>query len=600
MAGDTGSQSTRVSRRTILSATTAGLCSAAGCVKRARSLVTRVSPEQVSLEIKATPADSDPAGVRISQLLAENLEAIGVSVEVTLLETNELYLDILINQQFDLAVLPHPGGRDPDFLRPLLHSRFSEEPGWQNPWGFTDLTIDELLNTQTQQEGAQRRATIQELLQEIALKQPFTPIVFRDFIRSYRPEKFAGWNTTSLDSIFFYLTLTPTDFDTNGQNQETLSVVITDERLTNNFNPLSVEYRELGTFTDLVYDSLIRFDDNIPIPWIATTWEWTRGQTGLVATLSIRDGIEWHDGQPLTVDDIAFTYEFIADTTLDHHDMSVPAPRYRGEVTLVEEVEVRDDSTVTIRFNSGNQRVCEQSLTIPILPRHEWEDQSALANVAGFELLQGTTEALVWDNMSPVGSGIFNVTGSQSDQWLEMTQFDAHFLTDAPPEIDSRYHGGPSFDRLRMIVAPSDEAALELVRQGEADIIGDGLSKDLVPQIGQAETLQLKVDQSRSFYTVGYNTTRAPLTNPNFRRAVAQLLDKEYITDVIFGGFASPTVDPIRDEDWSPSEFQWNGTDPVVPFAGDYGELAVDEAMSNFVDAGYQYSSEGELLTRTE
>lgn len=554
----------------------------------------------MSLEIKSTPADSDPAGVQISRFLADNLEAIGVDVEVTLLETNELFSEVLINQQFDIAVLPHPGGRDPDFLRPLLHSRFSEEPGWQNPWGFADLTIDELLEQQIQQRGNQREATARELLREISRKQPFTPVVFRNIIRSYRTEKFTGWHAADLYSIFTYLSLSPTESEANRQNQNSLSVVITDERVTNNFNPLSVEYRDLGTFTDLVYDSLIRFQDNEPVPWIATEWEWNIGKSGLIVTLSIRDDIEWQDGQPLTVDDIAFTYEFLADTTLDQQEISIPAPRYRGEVTLIDEVDVVNETTMRITFNSQSQRVCELPLTIPILPEHEWKDKSALANIAGFELLQGTTEALVWENMSPVGSGIFQVTGSQPDQWLEMTRFDDHFLTDNPQDIDSRFHGGPSFEQLRINIAPSDDAALEVLRLGEADVIADEVNNDLVPKIGREELLHLKVDRSPSFYAVGYNTTRAQLSNPHFRRAVAQLVDKQFVADVIFGGFADPTADPLRDEKWSPDAFRWDGTDPIVPFAGAQGELDVDAAKSNFVAAGYQYSNEGDLLTRTD
>lgn len=600
MAMDSESQSARFSRRAVLGAITTGVCSSTGCVKRARSLINRGSPEQVFLEIKSVPADSDPSSVQISRYLAEKLEAVGANVEVTLLETNELYQEILINQEFDLAVVSHPGGRDPDFLRPLLHSRFSEEPGWQNPWGLTDLTIDELLDDQIDQQGDQRRSTIHELVREISRKQPFTPIVFNNFIRSYREEKFSGWHTASLNSIFLYLSLTPTSIEPTEQNQNALSVVLTDDRVTNNFNPLSVEYRDLGTFTDLVYDSLLRFNDHEPVPWIAESLEWDTTPTGLTSTITIRDGIEWHDGERLTPDDIAFTYDFLGDTTLDQHEIAVPAPQYRGEVSLVETVETTDESTVTISFGSQNRQVCEQPLTVPILPAHEWTDKSALANIAGIELLQGTTEALVWDNMSPVGSGIFRVTGSQTDQWLEMTRFDNHFLTDEPANIDAQFHGGPSFERLRMEVAPSYEAALELLRTGEGDVIGDELNYELVPQIGEADTLQLKVDRSPSFYAIGFNTASGPLSNPHFRRAVAQLLDKQFIADVIFGGFADPTADPIRDETWSPSEFEWNGTDPAVPFAGEHGDLNVEAAKSNFADAGYQYGGEGKLLSRTE
>lgn len=594
------SHSTRLSRRAVLGALSVGSVSTVGCVRRARSLINRTSPEQVSLEIKTTPADSNTAAIRIARYLADHLETVGVGVNVVPMAIDELYLDMLINHQFDVAVVPHPGGRDPDFLRPLLHSRFSEEPGWQNPWGFVDFNIDELLDTQIQQEEQRRQPIIHELLLEIARKQPFTPIVFRNFIRGVRSGKFSGWNTFSLDSIFSYLALQPTNAGDTDDQYPALSVGVTDERITRNFNPLSVEFRDKGTFTDLVYEPLIRFYRDEPVPWLAESFEWNTVPNGLEVTMTIREDLMWHDGSPLRVDDIAFTYEFLADTSLDQQEITIPAPRYRGEVTLVNDVEIINDKTVSISFNSRSQDVCEQPLTIPILPEHEWRDKSALANIAGFELFEGTTEALVWDNMSPVGSGILRVTDSQPERWLEMTRFDDHFLHNEPTGIDARFHGGPSFDQLRIQVAPSDEAAFELLTTGEVDAIGDELGNDLVPQIGRDGNVVMKVDESPSFYMVGYNTRRAPLANPHFRRAVAKLIDKQYIADVIFGGFAEPTVDPVRDEYWSPESFQWDGDDSIVPFAGEEGELDPGEAQRNFIDAGYQYSSEGELLTRAD
>jgi superfamily II DNA/RNA helicase len=57
-----------------------------------------------------------------------------------------------------------PGEPDPDFLRPLLHSRYKEEPGWQNPYGFVDISVDELIDEQTTQTGSSRKETVAALL----------------------------------------------------------------------------------------------------------------------------------------------------------------------------------------------------------------------------------------------------------------------------------------------------------------------------------------------------------------------------------------------------------------------------------------------------
>jgi len=64
-----------------------------------------------------------------------------------------------------------------------------------------------------------------------------------------------------------------TDDDDGADDAATLRLVTTDERITQNWNPIAAEYRRYGTFTSLLYDRLVLVDDGEVIPWLAADWE---------------------------------------------------------------------------------------------------------------------------------------------------------------------------------------------------------------------------------------------------------------------------------------------------------------------------------------
>ncbi len=91
-----------------------------------------------------------------------------MDAQVTLMDQQELLRDVLINNEFDTYVARHPTYDDPDFLLSLLHLRFVEESGWQNPFGFADLEVDDLLDAQRRTRGTERRDRLAELQRTVA------------------------------------------------------------------------------------------------------------------------------------------------------------------------------------------------------------------------------------------------------------------------------------------------------------------------------------------------------------------------------------------------------------------------------------------------
>lgn len=575
-------------------ALTAG--STSGCVSRVRSVFNRDSPSAVSIEIKTPPADADRTATLIARHLVENLAAVGVDAVLDILPPVELYREVLLNGEFDVFVSRLPPVEDPDQLRTTLHSVFAEEAGWQNPYSFADLTADEYLADQRTTTGLERRGVVGDLIGLFKREQPLTAVAYPDAIRAVRSGRFRGWHEYAPQSPLTYLAL-DAGGDSAAGEQVTLRVSTTDPRVTQNLNPLAVEYRGSQTFTRLLYDPLVYWAGGERLPWLAGDVEWSESET-TTARVHLRPGLRWHDGVPLTADDVAFTYRFLADTSLGAIEATVPTPIYRGRSSLIEDVRVEDERTLALSFGGTTSQVAERALTLPILPEHVWREQTGEANVPGITA-GNVTEALVWSNDEPVGSGPLAYEQSATDEALYLRRFEDHFLNRGPPgDLRERFGDGVAFDRLEIRVVPSDETAVELLTAGELDATTATITHRVVPAVGQASELSLLVDRANTPYHVGYNTGNEPFSNTRFRRLVARLLDKQYLVDDVLGGYGIPVSHPFDGTDWNPPGSGFGGPNHELPFLGENGEVNVPAAREAFRDRGFTFDENGKLVVQ--
>ncbi|PSQ05948.1 ABC transporter substrate-binding protein [Halobacteriales archaeon QS_6_71_20] len=594
---------------------------------RIRSVSGWESSTQVRLDIKTVPADADPYALRIARQLREWYRAAGIDARVTPMSEQELFRQVLLNREFDAFVARMPARfRTPDSLFPLLHSRFVETPGWQNPFGYADLEVNELLETQRRTTGRRRAEAAATLQTEIARTQPFTVLAFPDDIRAARPDRFRGWQGADLRSPTGYLSLDRTapgrergtaDGTTAtaeaASDRRTLRVATTDPRATANLNPLAVEFRRGDAVTGLLYDSLgYETDEGTTEPWLAESWAFSEVDDAHVARVTLRPGTTWHDGTPLTAADVAFTYDLLADTTLDGGPSTddggttadgegegerVPAPRFQGRSSLVADAEAVDDRTVEVRFVDCDPTVAARAFTVPVFPEHVWMNRTDTVSLGGLEF-GPATEALVTNNIPPVGSGPLRFVRNTPRESLVLEPFADHFLARRPPEeLPRGFADAPAFDRLSVRVVGSGVTAVEVVTDGDADVTGTPVGADTVPRIGRAGDTSLVVDGRSAPYVVGYNALRQPLTNPQFRNTLARLVHRPSLVRAVFEGYARPTVSPLSTRRWVPSELRWSGEDPVTPFIGSDGTVDAERAREAFRTAGYSY--DGDRLVRT-
>ena len=576
-------------RRTVLA--TLAATSTSGCLQRARSLANRQSPQRVSVTIKTVPADADEAAIEIARALQENMQAVGIDASIELKEKAAFLRDILLNNDFDIYVGSFPPRQDPDFLRATLHSEFAPEPGWQNPFGITDLKLDDHLNGQRTSDGQERRDHVETVAIELARKRPFDTVCFPEDFIVVRTDRFRNWPNEFMGDPLSYLSIdrADDDIDSNPPGEPvTLRMTLTDNRVTENLNPIAVEYRRRGAITGLVYDSLARRHDGAVRPWLASVVDWANDDD-TTAIVGLREQAQWHDGEPLTASDVTFTYRLFNDTTLGDGEISVPAPRFRGRTSLVESVERLDERTARLRFGDTDESVAARALTVPILPKHVWEEKTGSADLAGLDVSTAITEALVWANPEPIGSGPFAFSSRVPKKELVLSRFDGHFLELNPP---GWFDDDLAFDQFVVRVAPSSEAAVTLVIESDADLTGGSLPPDTIADVTGTDALAIHRTTSQAFYHVGFNLRRDPFGNVRFRRAIARLLDPQHLVERVFDGYATPTATPLARPEWCPMELKWDGTDPEVPFFGTDGELDVEEATAVFEEAGFRFEDD--------
>lgn len=594
MCSSTGAVPTR---RSILAAGATALLGTAGCLREARTAAGRDQTNQLELEIRTLPADSDPHAIRIARHLEDHLTSAGIAVRINTLTEEELHRQVLLNRNFDLYVgqLPESTSVDPDALYPLLHSKYGSEPGWQNPFGYADPELDALLEEQRGKSGDSRRDVVADIQRHLAGTQPFVPIVFPDELSAVRSSRFHGWEDNRPTDPVNLLSL-----ERRADASSTLRLVTTDARITENRNPLAVEFRRHGSLLDLLYAPLARRIDGEIRPWLAREWERLDDWGSAVSLrVTLREGLYWHDDERVDAEDVAFTHRFLKDTSLGRTDSAIPTSRFRGRTALVEEVRPIDDRTFDVRFSSESYEVATRGLTVPLLPRHVWSEQTGPATIAGIEVNDETTEALVWANPDPIGCGRVRFVEATSGEQVVFESVSSHPLSEAD-DLPERFRGEPAFDRLRLDTVPSDVVAVESIAEDEADATVSNLGPNAVPRIARSPSVTLVSDRSRSLYHLGFNTRQSPLSNFRFRTTVAQLIDKATVVNGVFDGYAMPATSPLSDQ-WVPDDLVWDGVDPETPFFadsdGDFDEASAHEA---FEEAGYRYNDNGQLLAGEE
>ncbi len=272
-----------------------------------------------------------------------------------------------------------------------------------------------------------------------------------------------------------------------------------------------------------------------PEPDLAENWEVSGG--GKVWTFHLRKGVRWNDGEPLTADDVVFTYRdvYLNDKVpTSMRDMLV----IEGKKPMVEKV---DDYTV--RFILPKPFAPFLSVVgAEILPKHKLEKYVKEGNFAS-----------AWNVNTPpkeiVGTGPYRITEYIKGQRVLYERNPYYY------EKDERGNPLPYIKRKVGVIIPDPDTALLKFVNGEIDYIGVR-AQDILYLATQKRkdfvVYDLGATPSTTFLVFNQNPrARIPkyklnwFQNRTFRVAISHAIDRKGIVKLVYNGLAEPLYTPI-------------------------------------------------------
>lgn len=268
----------------------------------------------------------------------------------------------------------------------------------------------------------------------------------------------------------------------------------------------------------MLFTPLIRYDAKLqPQPYLAERWE----LSDTAVTFHLRPDVRWHDGRPVSAEDVKFTFDLAKNPAT----ASLLGSAYLNQVQTATVVDPR---TIRFGFTEPHAQALEDFWWAP-LPKHLLQD------VPPAELGQAPF------NRNPVGSGPFRFVSWAPQQQLVVAANDS---------FPAALGGRPHLDRVVFRIIPEPTTMLTELLSGGADVIGWTLLPDQAKQLQGQRGVTLENFPSREFTYLGWNGERPWFRDPRVRRALAMGIDRGQIIEALLQGFAKPAHGMIPP--WSP------------------------------------------------
>lgn len=264
------------------------------------------------------------------------------------------------------------------------------------------------------------------------------------------------------------------------------------------------------------------------LPYVAESW--VIADDGLTIRFTVRDGVVFSDGEPLTAEDVAFSYRFIMDE-------KIAAPRTRAYFGRVKGVEVEGRDVIFTMTEPYFGSFSILGMTLQILPEHFYGKY--LESVAQAEIYNTSTGLLL-------GSGPYRLespTDWKPGDLVELVRNERYWGWVAPP-----------FERLIWKTIQADAAQLTEFKNGGIDVY-PALPleyRDLVkdPNITDRSAVFEYYNPRGGYVYIGWNQSRngaaTHFADKRVRQAMTYLTDRQRLVEEIFLGFAQVANGPFN------------------------------------------------------
>lgn len=510
------------------------------------------------ISILSRPQSAAPDEYETAVLIQDALQELGVNAEVETKPWEQISDEVwFAREDWDITgwqMTARPERLDPDeFTYNLFHSSGVED-GY-NFMGYESEEYDELATAQRKEIDQDKRAELVKEAQQMIADDAVYHFTVHPMINTvYNTEVFKS------DSIVDMAGLGARNFWTYVEAEpagDVKDIILNSPDTVQSINPFYISGAVDSWITELIWDRLMRVDEEgLPELWAAEEVDWVDDTT---VNVKIRENMKWHDGNPVTAEDVKFSFEA---------PMTGEAPMYEAFVDIIDNITIENDYELTFKLHEPWSAFETATLAkLNIVPKHIWEPI--------LEDLEDKPENLESHQEEvPVGSGPYAFAHWKSQEEVVLNAYEEHFAA-------------PNMERWIMRVVPNMEATLGMMQNGELNFLaaytGDG---DLLTQsVEEHSHLEMisSVDLGFRFFAVNHRLE--PFDDLAFRKALQAVIDKDRIVQTVWKGHAEPADSVI-----APTLEFWKNEDIETPSGG------VNEAIEILKEAGYQWDEEGLLL----
>ena len=286
-------------------------------------------------------------------------------------------------------------------------------------------------------------------------------------------------------------------------------------------------------------------------PGLATSW--THSPDGLTWTFTIRSGVKWQDGVPLTAHDVAFTYNFM---------MKYKLQAFLAALAGIKTVSAPNDTTVVIACSRPKADIL--SMWVPILPQHIWGR------------FHSYTQAYNFANKPPiVGSGPFQVVQWVHGQYIRCVANKSYWA------------GAPKVDQLIFSLYTDQTTMASDLSNGIIQLAID-LPPAQIKGMQSDKNVSAQPCAQKAFDYLSFNCYTGPsggnpvLRDWKFRNALNWAVDKQQIVSLAYDGYATPGSTLFEPNFYDPT-LDWHWTPP----AGEAYTFDLTKAGDMLTAAGY-------------
>ena len=531
-------------RRAVLAGTTAALALTA-----ARARAAEPGDKIRPIMLISKPQASDPSLFQAAQLAAQQWRKLGLNVQVQVVSSPEQQ-SVVWNQRqkWDIStweMVGRPERSDPD---ELVYSLFTSSlaPTGYDFVGYVNPAYDAVAQAQRQELDATKRQALVKQAQDIIGRDvPYIYLVY--------PRRSAAFNNTvwKADSIVTESGIGIRNFWTFVAAEPLgaqTDMVLNANNEIDYISPVRMD--AIGSWvTDLVWDKLTRVGpDGQPRPWAAESYRWL-GDTQMEATL--RQGMTFHDGTPVTMEDVLYSFDLPA-----HKDKT---PQFFPFVSNIAKVEQTGPRTIVFTLQAPQASFPTTTMSkINLVPKHVWEPIAAG--------MQGKADMVEnFNEEKHVGSGPFRFVHWHNSEEVMLERNPAHW-------------SAPKLARWILRIVPNQEATLGMMKTGEMNFLslftGDPRVLAALPKDAPQVTVVTETDLGFQFLAM--NLRRPPFDDTAFRQGLSAAVSRKLMAAAAYNGFGVPAGSCV-----STALPFWHADDSLI----DGGDLA--HAKKLLADAGY-------------